>query len=850
MAGVPSRKNHLLISTTVVFLTMLCTTDIINATNANDTNLNKGNLEYAREYFLTVGNEQVHFVVQPEAGYVLKIQDEIGLKDTLNWILKDARNVKISPVCGSSRKGLYVIYYDQSTNEACRTFDTFKDRSNVQYIAPLYSSNGETVAIIPEIVVRIKSDTEIDLLRKFCETEGCKIIKRMEFTQQEYLLGVIGKDATAVFNAIVQLNNKSFIEWAAPNVTIQATLSWQTKDHDKDNQRLIRAETDGQNSEASGVIPNDELFPEQWHLHNTGQFGYTPNADINAPEAWEITTGDPNVIIAICDTGVELNHPDLVNNMVPGYDFYDGDDDPSPAEGENESHGTMCAGFASAQGNNGIGVTGVTWNCKIMPIRMRIFTHIPRSAVADGIRWAAANGADILNHSWGTYNDIPVVQSAMIDVTKPGGIGRNGKGCVIVACAGNDNKRLFDPARFPEVIAVGATDHNDNRLDFSNYGPELEIMAPSGRADPPWTLGIWTTDVSGTDGYSNYNRDPNITYYTEGCAGTSVSAPIVAGVAALILSVEPELTNEEVRHFLTRSAKDLGEPGRDNYYGWGRVDARAALDMVLAKRADLSDNWIVDMEDLLILIDHWKTSEPSADIAPATKRDGFVDDKDLELFMQYWQTRIPIPGLLAHWRLDETEGTVAYDSAGEKDIFLSGEQLWRPDEGKIGGALELDGIDDYAGTSPILNPADGAFSVFAWIKGGAPGQVMISQTDGFSGGSGGTWLGIDSSDGKLMTGLVPYQNLSLLLDSQIIITDGQWHHIGFIWDGSYRSLCVDGVEVAKDAMAVESLQSSDGSLYIGVDKNVDPSSFFSGMLDDIRIYNRALTTKQIETLSK
>jgi hypothetical protein len=314
--------------------------------------------------------------------------------------------------------------------------------------------------------------------------------------------------------------------------------------------------------------------------------------------------------------------------------------------------------------------------------------------------------------------------------------------------------------------------------------------------------------------------------------------------------VEPDLTNEEVKHFIRQSARDLGEPGQDRYYGWGRVDARVALDMVLAKCADLNDNWIVDMEDLLILIDYWRTNEPSADIAPATKHDGIVNEKDLDLLMQYWQTEMPLPGLVAHWKFDETEGTIAYNSIGEKDIFLSGEMTWRPDEGKIGGALEFDGIDDCAGSSPVLNPANGPFSVFVWIKGGGPGQVIISQIDSSGGGIGGTWLGIDPSDSKLMTGLVPSQNLSLPVVSEVVIADGQWHHIGFVWDGSYRILYVDGVEVTKDETAVAPLLSSEGSLYIGVDKNLEPSSFFSGMLDDIRIYNHALTEKQIETLSK
>jgi len=601
--------------------------------------------------------------------------------------------------------------------------------------------------------------------------------------------------------------------------------------------------TGGQNSDTTGVIPNDEYWPMQWHLHNTGQLGGTPDADINAPEAWEITTGDPNIVIAIVDTGVDLNHPDLVNNLVAGYDFYDDDNEPNDVH----SHGTLCAGLAAAEGNNYIGVIGVTWNCRIMPIRFReqLVAWTYMSDLAEGLRWAATNGADVINCSFLVDSSSSIEHSAIVDITKPGGIGREGKGCIVVACAGNDSKRgLPYPAKYPEVICVGATDCNDEYWEFSNYGSELEIMAPSsGHYKPTSIPGIWSTDITGSAG-------DNESDYIGRCTGTSTSAPIVAGVAALILSLEPDLTNEEVRHFITQSARDLGEPGRDEYYGWGRVDARAALDMVLAKRADLNDNWRVDMEDLLILIEYWRTNEPSADIAPATKRDGIVDDKDLELFMQYWQTKIPISGLLAHWRLDETEGMVAYDSAGEKDIFLSGEQFWRLDEGIQGGALELDGIDDYAGTSPVLNPADGPFSVLAWIKGGGSGQVMISQTDGFSGGTGGTWLGIDSTDGKLMTGLVPSQNLSLTLVSQAVITDGQWHHVGFVWDGSYRALYVDGVEVAKDEMVMAPLQSSDGSLYIGVDKNVDPSSFFSGMLDDIRIYNRALTAKQIDTLVK
>ena len=145
--------------------------------------------------------------------------------------------------------------------------------------------------------------------------------------------------------------------------------------------------------------------------------------------------------------------------------------------------------------------------------------------------------------------------------------------------------------------------------------------------------------------------------------------------------------------------------------------------------------------------------------------------------------------LVAYWRLDEEESDIASDSAGENAGLLFGSPVWQPSEGKRDGALEFDGIDDYVITDSVLDPAYGSFSVFAWIKGGTPGQVIISQADGI--GTGETWLGMDVSSGYLITGLVPpplgrFKPEPLISES--IITDGQWHHIGLVWDGSYRIL--------------------------------------------------------------
>jgi len=213
---------------------------------------------------------------------------------------------------------------------------------------------------------------------------------------------------------------------------------------------------------------------------------------------------------------------------------------------------------------------------------------------------------------------------------------------------------------------------------------------------------------------------------------------------------------------------------------------------------------------------------------------------------------LPPPKPLAHWKLDEKEGDIAHDSAGVNDGILNGDPLWQPTAGQIDGTLAFDGIDDYVSTDFVLNPIDGAFSALAWIGGGAPGQVIISQTDGIN-GTGEIWLGTESLDGKLMTGLLPSLESRIptpQLNSQANITDGQWHHIGFVWDGSCRYLYVDGGEAAKDTQTLTPLKFSDGGQYIGVKKSLDVTSFFSGLIDDVRIYDVALSADEIAALVK
>jgi len=189
--------------------------------------------------------------------------------------------------------------------------------------------------------------------------------------------------------------------------------------------------------------------------------------------------------------------------------------------------------------------------------------------------------------------------------------------------------------------------------------------------------------------------------------------------------------------------------------------------------------------------------------------------------------------LAAHWKLDETEGATAHDSADSKDGALNGNPIWQPAGGKIDGALQLDGADDYVGTPFIVNPADGPFSVFAWIKDGGPEQAIISQAGGVN------WLAAGTSQGKLMTELKSSGRLGSPLFSEAVIIDGDWHRVGFTWNNSTRILYVDDVEVIKDTQSA--LVGSTAGLYVGAGKSLEPGTFWSGLIDDVRIHSRAVT---------
>jgi len=270
-----------------------------------------------------------------------------------------------------------------------------------------------------------------------------------------------------------------------------------------------------------------------------------------------------------------------------------------------------------------------------------------------------------------------------------------------------------------------------------------------------------------------------------------------------------------------------GTQGGQAIYRWAEAVS------VEAPSVDFNGDGKVDISDLLRLIESWGQDDPICDIAPPSFcGDGIVDVLDLELLMSHWGQPVDDPTLIARWAFDETEGSIAYDSAGGKDAFVIGGPLWLPSGGQVDGALQLDGVDDCVITDSILNPAEGAFSVFVWVRIGLPGQAVLSQTGEEK------WLCTDPSEGKLMTELRSADRDSCSLISETVITDGNWHRISLVWDGSYRTLYVDDVAVAEDTE--DSLKGSDSGLYIGCGKGMESGTYWSGLIDDVRIYNRAI----------
>jgi hypothetical protein len=287
--------------------------------------------------------------------------------------------------------------------------------------------------------------------------------------------------------------------------------------------------------QALETIPNDPSFATQYAL-----------TAIHAPQGWDISTGSDAVTIAVLDSGVDLSHPDLAGKIVQGYDFVSNDNNPQDDYG----HGTHVAGIAAASSNNGLGIAGASWGANIMPVKVLNSTGTGSFiSVASGVVWATDHGAQVINMSLGGVNFSQTMEDAITYAAS--------RGVFMAAASGNSNANIvLYPARSSQVMAVAATDANNQRASFSNYGPEVEIAAPGDAILSLWPGGGYNT-----------------------ISGTSMAAPYVSGLAAILFGYENDAVL--IRTQLKESALDLAPTGFDTYTGAGLIQMDTALRMVI-----------------------------------------------------------------------------------------------------------------------------------------------------------------------------------------------------------------------------------------------------------------------------
>jgi subtilisin family serine protease len=399
-----------------------------------------------------------------------------------------------------------------------------------------------------EILVKFRSGVSKSNRNTAHSSHGCKLVRRFKRVQIDH---VKTPDGWTVEEAVAAYRLRPDVEYAEPNYYRYA----------------------------GATFPNDPDFGDLWGLDNIGQAGGTPDADIDCPEAWDTQTGDPNVIVAVVDSGADLDHEDLVDNIwrnmgedwvggIPGnngvdddgngktddyygWNFIKDDNDPD----DDNDHGTHCSGTIGAVGNNGIGISGVNWQASIMALKF--LDKNGDGTAADEIKaieYAIDNGAQVISASFSGYYYSQAEYDAIWDA--------GDAGILFVAAAGNDGDDidLLTEREYPasynlaNIIAVAATDRNDALASFSNYGvTSVDVAAP----------GVYILSTTADDGYAFWN-------------GTSMATPHVAGLAALIWAENPGFTYSEVKDRILNGVDVI--PGLMGVVGMaGRINANNSI---------------------------------------------------------------------------------------------------------------------------------------------------------------------------------------------------------------------------------------------------------------------------------
>lgn len=567
----------------------------------------------------------VHFSFTPKKDEVM-IRFTPGTKGpsakalTQSWQLKT-----IHDAVDMHRFGVYKLTGEQKPSSLIKSLKASPD---IKAVAPvMVDHEGYTRYFMPdEFTVQFHKRLSKSQMEQIIHTFGCSIVKE-QWTYGYYTLSVPeGKNPFEMVHIFMDLAEVDFSELSF--------IGFNDFCFD----------------------PGDTHYPQQWALYNTGTTGGTADADIDAREAWDIERGSADVLIAVIDSGVDWDHPDLGRNIAQnlgedadldgstlelsgghwimdpgdlngidddgngqvddliGWDFDNNNNNPWPEAGpSSRPHGTSCAGIAAAVTDNAAeGVAGIAHQCRIMPLQINLYSGMNQNR-ADAINYAATFTSQysgvVLSCSWRASGNITAIHNAMDDAKDAGVV-------ICFASANDDTTPISYPARYTSCIAVGATSMCDERKSStscdgdwwwgSNWGPELDIAAPG--------VHLHTTDMVGANGYS-------LGDYTDSFGGTSGATPHVAGAAALLLSYDSTLSPDQVQDLLQRGADKVGgydynhdpvNPGHSLELGYGRLNVNRALQHLIAESVVAM---LPTPTDLVICIDRSASMVPEKLIA-------------------------------------------------------------------------------------------------------------------------------------------------------------------------------------------------------------------------------------------
>jgi subtilisin family serine protease len=448
--------------------------------------------------------------------------------------------------------------------------------SDVRFAGGVFidEQSGEPVIYTENLFIKFKDTTEPEQCRRIIQEAGLTIKEEVTYATNAFFVAAMEGTGEQIFQLALSLLNRDDVEYCHPEIV---------------RKRNLRA-----------------IAPQQWHLKTTTINGISISASANVEAAHQISQGQ-GITIAIIDDGVDIDHPEFKSSgkIVAPRDATQNSNNPRPKDpGYTEDHGTACAGVACADGN--FGASGVAPKAKLMPIRLA--SGLGSQQEANAFRWAADNGADVISCSWGPADGewfnlkdpahntkVPLPASTKLAIDYATNQGRGGKGCVVLFAAGNGNESVDNDgyASYERVTAVAACNDQGKRSVYSDFGNAVWCAFPSNDFGyPPFshpealTTGIWTTDRTRSFGYNQGKvLDGDVQgNYTNSFGGTSSSCPGAAGVAALVLAVNPNLRWQEVKNLFKLSSDKIDPSGGmydangwSKYYGYGRINALTAV---------------------------------------------------------------------------------------------------------------------------------------------------------------------------------------------------------------------------------------------------------------------------------